>query len=447
MDADPSNTNIIPLFLSSFGAKEIGFIAAMVVLLVFSAFFSSTETAFTSFNKIRMKNLAQNGSKRAQLVTKIEGKYDRFLTSVLIGNNIVNIALSSIATLFFIALFENATSSESFEGIATTVSTVVVTVAVLIFGEIAPKVIARQNADKMAMLLAPFINVVIIILMPLSLIFGGWSKLLSLIFRSKEQTAYTEEELITIVDEAEEDGTLESDEGDLIRSAIEFNDVCAGDILTPRVDICAISKDETVPNIAKVFIENAYSRLPVYDEDLDDIIGILHEKDFFIAYHNNNKTITKYLKKPVHVSEHIKIADLLQVLKTKKCHMAVVVDEFGGTMGIVTMEDIIEELIGDVFDEHDEISEDYKELPDGSFIVKCSTELDNFFEKFGIEVNSDDDMPQTLNGFIMKELEAFPQIGDVVFYQGLRIEIKKIGPKRIEEAHVSKIEEEEKGAE
>ncbi len=445
MDADPSNTNIIPLFMASFGAREIGFIAAMVILLIFSAFFSSTETAFTSFNKIRMKNLAQNGSKRANLVTKIESKYDRFLTSVLVGNNIVNITLSSIATLFFIGLFTDVVEDPS--SLGSTVATVVITVAVLIFGEITPKVIARQNADKMAMLLAPFINVVIIILMPLSVIFGAWSKLLSKIFRSKEQTAYTEEELITIVDEAEEDGTLESEEGDLIRSAIEFNDVCAGDILTPRVDICAISKDESVPNIAKIFIENAYSRLPVYDEDLDDIIGILHEKDFFIAYHNNNKTITKHLKKPVHVSEHIKIADLLQVLKSKKCHMAVVVDEFGGTMGIVTMEDIIEELIGDVFDEHDEISEDYKELPDGSFIVQCSTELDNFFEKFGIEINSDEDMPQTLNGFIMKELETFPHVGDVIFYQGLRLEIKKIGPKRIEKAHVSKIEEEEKGAE
>ena len=445
MDADPSNTNIIPLFMASFGPKELGFIAVMAILLVFSAFFSSTETAFTSFNKIRMKNLAQSGNKRAILVNKIEGKYDRFLTSVLIGNNIVNIALSSIATIFFIGLFTGVVEDPS--SLGSTVSTVVITVAVLIFGEIAPKVIARQNADKMAMFLAPFINVVIILLMPLSLIFGGWSKLLGLIFRSKEQSSYTEEELITIVDEAEEDGTLESDEGDLIRSAIEFNDVCAGDILTPRVDICAISKDETVPNIAKVFIENAYSRLPVYDEDLDDIIGILHEKDFFIAYHNNNKTITKHLKKPVHVSEHIKIADLLQVLKSKKCHMAVVVDEFGGTMGIVTMEDIIEELIGDVFDEHDEISEDYKEQPDGSFIVKCSTELDNFFERFEIAVDGDEDLPQTLNGFIMKELETFPQVGDVIYYQGLRIEIKKIGPKRIEEAHVSKVEEEEKGAE
>ena len=440
MDADPSNTTAITqLFMSSDATKFI-FPAIMLVLLALSAFFSSTETAFTSFNKIRMKNLAQNGNKRAILVTKIESKYDRFLTSVLVGNNIVNISLSSIATLFFISLIAD-------DGLASTLSTIIVTIAVLVFGEISPKVIARQNADKMAMLLAPFINIVIIILMPLSLIFGGWSKLLGLIFRSKEQSTYTEEELITIVDEAEEDCTLESEEGDLIRSAIEFNDVCAGDILTPRVDICAISKDESISNIAKIFIENAYSRLPVYDEDLDDIIGILHEKDFFIAYHNNNKTITKHLKKPVHVSEHIKIADLLQVLKSKKCHMAVVVDEFGGTMGIVTMEDIIEELIGDVFDEHDEISEDYKELEDGSVIVKCSAELDNFIEKFEIQLDDEEDLPQTVNGFIMKELQTFPHVGDSFKFQSLNIEIIKIGAKRVEEIKVTKLNEEEKGAE
>ena len=429
MDPDPDTTNII-------------FPLVMLVLLFMSAFFSSTETAFTSFNKIRMKNLAQGGNKKAQLVTKIESKYDRFLTSVLIGNNIVNIALSSIATIFFIGLLRNTNVNDP-ESLGPTVSTIVVTIAVLVFGEITPKVIARQNADKVAMLIAPFINVVIIILMPLSLIFGGWSKLLGVIFKSKEQAAITEDELITIVDEAEEDGTLETEEGNLIRSAIEFNDVCAGDILTPRVDICAISKDESVPNIAKVFIENAYSRLPVYDEDLDDIIGILHEKDFFIAYHNNNKTITKHLKKPVHVSEHIKIADLLQVLKSKKCHMAVVVDEFGGTMGIVTMEDIIEELIGDVFDEHDEISEDYKELPDGSYIVQCSTELDNFLEKFGIELEDADDLPQTVNGLIMKELGSFPHVGDAFVYKHLKFEIKKIGPKRVEEVRVITLSDDE----
>lgn len=434
MDPDPNTAN--------FFIDNIGLFIAMLLCLICSGFFSATETAFTSFNKIRMKNSAQDGNKRASLVIKLEDKYEKLLTGILIGNNIVNITLSSIATLYFIDLFSRMDLSNS-DSIGSTVSTAVATVAVLIFGEISPKVIARQNPDKLAMSFAPIINAVMVVLTPLTFIFGAWSNLMVKIFRSKEQNTMTEEELITIVDEAEEGGALESEEGDLIRSAIEFSDVSAGDILTPRVDICAISKDATVEEIAKTFIENSFSRLPVYGEDMDDIIGILHEKDFFIAYHNNNKTVTKHIQKPVHVSEHIKITDLLQTLKSKKCHMAIVVDEFGGTMGIVTMEDIIEELIGDVFDEHDEVTNDYKELDDGSYIVKCSADLDDFFDKFEITVDDDEDLPQTVNGFIMKELETFPQVGDSFEYKNLKIEIKKIGSKRIEEIRVTVIKNEE----
>ena len=433
MDPDPNTAN--------FFIDNIGLFIAMLLCLICSGFFSATETAFTSFNKIRMKNSAQDGNKRASLVIKLEEKYEKLLTGILIGNNIVNITLSSIATLYFIELFTSVVSNP--ESVGSTISTAVVTIAVLIFGEISPKVIARQNPDKTAMNFAPIINAVMIILTPFTFIFGAWSNLMVKIFHSKEQNTMTEEELITIVDEAEEGGALESEEGDLIRSAIEFSDVSAGDILTPRVEICAISKDASVEEIAKAFIENSYSRLPVYGEDMDDIVGILHEKDFFIAYHNNNKTVAKHIQKPVHVSEHIKITDLLQTLKTKKCHMAIVVDEFGGTMGIVTMEDIIEELIGDVFDEHDEVTNDYKELDDGSFIVKCSADLDDFFDKFDICVDSDEDMPQTVNGFIMKELETFPQVGDSFEYQNLNIEIKKIGSKRVEEIKVTVIKNEE----
>ena len=433
MDPDPNTAN--------FFIDNIGLFIAMIICLICSGFFSATETAFTSFNKIRMKNSAQDGNKKANLVIKLEEKYEKLLTGILIGNNIVNIALSSIATLYFIELFTGLVNNP--DSIGSTVSTAVTTVAVLIFGEISPKVIARQNPDKVAMSFAPIINAIMIIITPLTFIFGAWSNLMVKLFHSKEQNTMTEEELITIVDEAEEGGALESEEGDLIRSAIEFSDVSAGDILTPRIDICAISKDASVEEIAKTFIENSFSRLPVYGEDMDDIIGILHEKDFFIAYHNNNKTVTKHIKKPVHVSEHIKITDLLQTLKSKKCHMAIVVDEFGGTMGIVTMEDIIEELIGDVFDEHDEVTNDYKELPDGSFDVKCSADLDDFLDRFEISVDDDEDLPQTVNGFIMKELETFPQVGDSFEYQNLKIEIKKIGSKRVEEIHVSVIKNEE----
>jgi len=420
----------------------VGQLIAMIFLLIGSGFFSAVETSFSTFNKIRLKSLAQAGNKKAEAVLKLDSKYDKLLTGVLIGNNIVNIALSSLATLFFVNLIANTNPSDA-ASLGATISTVVTTVAVLIFGEISPKVIAKQNADKLVMFFAPIIKFILIILTPLTLIFGAWSALMSKIFRSKEQAVITEEELITIVDEAEEDGALETDEGNLIRSAIEFSDVSAADILTPRVDICAIPKDATVEEIAKIFIETSYSRLPVYDEDIDDIIGILHEKDFFIAYHNNNKTVTKHIKKPLHVSEHIKITDLLQTLKAKKCHMAIVVDEYGGTMGIVTMEDIIEELIGDVWDEHDEVKNDFKELPDGSYLVDCSAELDDFFEKFGVEIHNFDDLPQTVNGFIMKELETFPQVGDSFTFMNINIEIEKISQKRVERVKVTVIQNDE----
>ena len=418
----------------------VGLLIAMILLLILSAFFSSTETAFSSFNRIKIKNLASGGNKRAKLVMSLDEKYERLLNTVLIGNNIVNIALSSIATIFFIKLLKDSQS------LAATISTIVVTVVVLIFGEISPKIIAKNNADKVVLAFSYLIKGFIIILFPLSFIFGLWSKLMVKIFKPKDKSdTYTEDELITIVDEAEEGGAIETEEGDLIRSAIEFNDVSAGDILTPRVDVCAISKDEKIEEIAKIFIENPYSRLPVYGEDIDDIIGILHEKDFFVAYHNNNKTITKYLKKPVHVSEHVKIADLLQVLKSQKCHMAIVVDEFGGTMGIVTMEDIIEELIGDVFDEHDEITNkhDFKDLPDGSCIIKGSADLDEFLEKYEINLDEEDDLPQTVNGLVMKELETFPEVGDTFEFHNLIIEIKKISSKLVEEIRVVKKNPEE----
>ena len=294
---------------------SIGKIILMVVLLVFTAFFSASETAFSTFNRIRMKNLAQGGNKRAKLVMNYEEKYDKFINSVLIGNNIVNIALSSIATIFFVDLVRGYV--EDAQSLGATLSTVVATVAVLLFGEITPKVIAKSHADKVAMAFVLIIHSVVIILTPLSLIFTGWTKLIMKMFKQSEQDVVTEEELITIVDEAEEDGTIESDEGDLIRSAIEFNDVSAGDILTPRVDIVAISKDSTMEEIAESFTKGAYSRLPMYGEDLDDIVGILHEKDFFVAYHGKKDSVADYIQKPEYVSEHIKLADLLQVLKTK----------------------------------------------------------------------------------------------------------------------------------
>jgi CBS domain containing-hemolysin-like protein len=380
-----------------------------------------------------MKTIAQSGTKKAQLVLGIAENYDKFLSTVLIGNNIVNLSLSSLGTVFFL---------KHFPSVGALVSTVIITVVVLTFGEIFPKSAAREKADSLVLSIVYPIRAIAVVLSPLVFVFSK----LRLIFRRKNNDeddpfGMTEEELITFVEEVEQDGGINQEESDLIRSAIEFTDVSAEDILTPRVDVAAIGLDLDMEEIAKTFISCGYSRLPVYDEDIDDVIGILHEKDFFMAYYKGIEDIREVLQKPVFISGHVKISALLQVLKNAKCHMAVVVDEFGGMTGIVTMEDIIEELIGDVWDEHDEIIEPFTEEEDGSCLVDCSASIDDLFERYDISVDpeKEDDLPQTVNGWLLMEFGNFPDLGEKFEYAGYLFEVTKITQKKIEEVRVSKI--------
>lgn len=416
--------------------KDIGSLVVILICLAGSAFFSGSETAFSTFNRIRMKKLAQDGNKKAQKVLALSEQYDKFISTVLIGNNIVNILLSSLATLLCVKWL----AETNYSSFAAAISTAVSTVVVLIFGEISPKTIAKEHADGYAMAVCGLIRLLEIILAPFNFLFGLWKKLLNKIFHKSEEASITEEELMTIVDEAEEDGGINPDEGKLIRSAIEFNDVTVNEILTPRVDICAIERTATNEEITDTFMSSSFSRLPVYEEDIDHIVGVLHEKDFYAARRHTSMPLDKVYKKPVYVSEHTKISDLLQTLKSEQCHMAIVVDEFGGTKGIVTMEDIIEELIGDVFDEHDEIVDEYKELEDGSYLVMCSANLDDFFEKFDVEVRDDENLPQTVNGWVMMMLESLPNVGDVFVHNNLHVEVTRISEKRVEEVHVTVLE-------
>jgi len=409
-------------------------IIIIIVCLVGSAFFSGSETAFSTFNRIRMKKLAQDGNKKAQRVMAISENYDKFITTVLIGNNIVNILLSSMATLLFVDWMRGS-------NYAAAVSTAVTTVAVLIFGEISPKTLAKDHADGFAMGVAAIIRLLEIILMPFNFIFGLWKKLLDKMFKSKGDQAITDEELMTIVEEAEEDGGIEPEEGELIRSAIEFKDITVGEILTPRVDICAVEYTATDDEFEEKFVTSSFSRLPVYKESIDEIVGVIHEKDFHSA-RRNGKSIKTAINKPVYASEHTKIAEVLKTFKENQTHMAIVIDEFGGTMGIVTMEDIIEELIGDVLDEHDEAEEEIREADDGSFYIDGSADLDDFFEKFEVEVEDEENMPQTVNGWVMKMLEKLPELGDSFTYKNVNVEVVSISEKRVEEVHVTLVEPE-----
>lgn len=325
----------------------------IIFCVIMSAYFSATETAFSTVNKIRLKTMAEDGNKRAAKTLKLAENYDSLLSTILIGNNIVNIFASSLSTLFFIALIKNN------ENLATTLSTLALTLVILIFGEISPKSIAKESPEKFAMFSSPIISFFMTIFTPLNFLFKQWKKVLSLIFKTEEDTGITEEELISIIEEAEEDGNLEKSETDLIKSAIEFNELEVGDIFTPRIDITAVKSEATLDEIREVFTSSGYSRIPVYTDDLDNITGIVYYKDFFTK---SFESISEIIKPVIFVTKSRNVNELMNEFQEKKLHLAIVTDEFGSTAGIVTLEDIIEEIVGDIWDEHDDIELDINEI-------------------------------------------------------------------------------------
>lgn len=409
-------------------SDSIASIISIGILVLCSAYFSATETAFSSLNRIRIKNMAENGSRKAALVQKLYEDYDKLLSTILVGNNIVNIALASIATVLFVRYFGNTGVS---------LSTLVTTVVVLIFGEISPKSLAKESPEKFAMFSAPILCALIILLTPVNFLFTQWKKLLSKLFKSADDKSITEEELLTIIEEAEHDGAIDEEDKQLIHSVIDFNDSKAGDILTPRVDIIGISKDATVDEISSAFIQAGYSRIPVFDRTIDHIIGVIHIRDFFELILNNNKAVEKIITPAVFITPHIKISDLLKILQTTKCHLAVVTDEYGGTVGIVTMEDILEELVGEIWDEHDEIIEEFTRLEDGTYKIVCSAAIDEMLEFF--ELTGDVDS-STVSGWVIEQLGAIPKEDDTFTYENLFVTVSKTDNRRAIEIIVARQE-------
>ncbi len=405
----------------------------IVFCIIMSAYFSATETAFTTINKIRIKNLAEKGNKKASLVLKLSDKYDTLLSTILIGNNIVNILASSLATVLFIDLLKDG----SLAAWASAISTVVLTLVILTFGEISPKTVAKRMPEKFAMFAAPLINALIYILIPLTFIFGQLQKLLSKIFKVDEDKGMTEEELISIIEEAEEEGDINKEESTLIKSAIEFNELEVSDIFTPRIDITAISRDATREEIAAMFTESGYSRLPVYEEDLDNITGILYYKDFYTTPFEN---IEEIMKPVIYVAKAQKINDLMKELQEKQLHLAVVMDEFGSTAGLVTLEDIIEEIVGEIWDEHDEKVIEIEEVGEKEYIVSGKANISKFFSTLDIDEEPD---VQTVNGWTMRELGRIPAEGDSFESSGLAVKVLKMDGKRIENVHVLDIRRDE----
>ena len=404
---------------------DLRLIITIIFLIICSGFFSASETAYTSLNLVRFKRLAGEGDKRAQNVLKLAENYDRLLSTILIGNNIVNLLSASLATVLFTRWLGN-------DGVS--VSTVVITVVVLLFGEITPKNIGKDHADAVARSFYPVLNALTILFTPLNFLLGAWRKLIDKVIQPDDDHGYTEEELITIVEEAENDGGIDAHESELIRSAIEFTDVDVEEILTPRVEIEAIDINTSDDEIAKRFEECGYSRLPVYQETIDNIVGILHEKDFFA--HRGKQTLRGMMTTPLFVMQNTKVSDLLKRLQKAKTHMAVVVDEYDGVQGIVTMEDILEELVGEIWDEHDEVIEDYKKIGEDVYLVDGGANLDDMFELFDIHHKEYD--PVTVNGWVTEQLGRFPKAGDNFDCDNLHVTVEKAERRRATELRVER---------
>lgn len=401
---------------------DLSTILALVFLVICSAFFSASETAYTSLNLVRMKRMAADGDARAAKVLKLAERYESLLSSILIGNNIVNILASSLATVLFVRTLGN-------KGV--TVSTLVITVVILLVGEVTPKNIAKEHAEAIAMKFYPLLFALTKLFTPLNWLLGCWQKLIGKVVKPATDRGYTEEELITIVEEAENEGGIDAHESELIKSAIEFTDVDVEEILTPRVEVQAVELGASDDEISELFQESGYSRLPVYQETVDNIVGILHEKDF---YANRGKVpVRELMSTPTYVMQNTKVSDLLKLLQKTKSHMAVVVDEYDGVQGIVTMEDILEELVGEIWDEHDEVVEEYRALPDGGYLVDGGANLDDMLELFDIHKEYD---PVTVNGWVREELGRFPKAGDSFECDNLIVTVEKAEKRRATEVRV-----------
>lgn len=421
---------------SSMDSHSTALILILIVLIALSAYFSATETAFSSLNRIRLKSLANAGNRRAQLAFTLSENYDELLSTILVGNNLVNIASTTIATLLFVQALGS--------GAGPTVSTVVMTIVVLIFGEVGPKSMAKEHAEAFSMFSAPFLRVLIFLLRPVNFLFAQLKKGLRRLVRSSPKQSVTDSELLTLVEEAEQEGGIDKSEGAMLRNVIEFDDIQAIEIMTPRVDVEALPRDAGQEEIAALFRETGYSRLPVYEETIDSIVGIIHEKDFFSAVNTQDQALEAILQPAEFIPPSMKISDLLRLLQQKKQHMAVIVDEFGGTEGIVTLEDVIEELVGEIWDEHDEVvQEGVLPLGENLYRVYGSMSTDDLFEFLHIDCETD---ASTVNGWIAQRLDRIPKAGDGFQYQGVSFLVTKAAGNRAEEIRVRILPQPQKDA-
>lgn len=407
---------------------NITYVIIIIILILLSAYFSATETAFSSVNKIRLKTESSQGSKRAKRTLAMAENYDTLLSTILIGNNIVNIVMASLAAVLFTNLLG---------GSGITVSTVVITVVVLVFGEITPKSLAKEFSNSFAMKTVGVLNFFIIILKPFNFLFSQWKKLLEKAFNFEKHSSVTQAELMTIVDEAQSQGAIEEQDGELIRSVMDFNDMELSRILTPRVDIIAVEETDDTSRLAEIFKEYEFSRIPVYRDTVDTIVGVIHEKDYYSSLSNKYIKISDLMNDIPVFTENMKVYNAMRIMQKSRLHMAVVVDEFGGTVGIVTMEDILEELVGEIWDEHDDVTHSFKKVGTSSYIVSCGADCKEIFELLGIDFDAEAQDYVTVSGWVLQQLKKIPQTGDSFEYKNLDVTVTKTNSRRVVEIKVS----------
>ena len=404
----------------------------IIICIILSGYFSATETAFSAINRVRIRNQAEKGDKRAALVLQLSDNYDSLLSTILIGNNIVNIGCSSLATILFVKLLG--------EEMGAGISTLVITVVVLIFGEISPKSIAKESPEKFAMFSAPMINGLRIVLTPINWMFGQWKKLLSCLFKTSGSQGITSEELFTIVEEAQEEGSIDKEEGSLLRSALSFDDLEAGDILTPRIDMEGIPVESTQEEAAEVFANTGYSRLPVYEETLDHIVGILYHKDFYNRVYGTDTSIREVMRPALFTTANQKIDELMQELQKKKLHIAIVLDEFGGTVGLITLEDILEEIVGEITDESDIEQQFYTKVAPNTYIFDGKTHLNDLLKVLELDDGYLDNFrgdAETVAGLMLEIRRDFLRQGEVLYCRKLTLTAEAVDGHRIDKVRVA----------
>lgn len=405
----------------------------IIALLVMSAIFSGSEMAFSSVNKIRLKNYAAQGNKRAEKALKIANSFDNALTTILIGNNIVNILSTSISTVLFTELLGPG-------GVGA--ATAVMTVLVLIFGEITPKSYAKSHAESVSLVMAEPLWILIKLLTPVVALFRILQNAMK---PKKEQPTVTEDELKYMIEEIEEQGVLEEQESDLVRSALEFDEITVDEILIPRVNVVAVERNEDFSRIKDIFLTEMYSRLPVYEKSVDNIIGIITNKNFFRLVNEGKEDISEIIQDVIHLSDLKLISEALKEMQKNKMHMAVVLDQYGGTKGIITLEDIIEELVGEIYDENDEVIDTFVKTGENEYEVSGELSIGDLLENLGLPENEIESSGNTVGGWVMELLGHVAEEGETAESGAFRLTVISVEDKKIQKIRlvISTADEEE----